>query len=660
MKRLRNTLPATLTVITLVLAQSCTDFPDAPPTFVASEVGALATEVLVGAGNIATCGTNNDEATASLLDAIPGTVVALGDNAFPDGTLADYNTCYEPTWGRHRARTYPVLGNHEYDAGNADGTFDYFGERAGPRGLGYYSFDLGAWHVIVLNDNAAFVPFAAGSVQEQWLVSDLAANTKQCTLAIWHVPLFRSSNTAGFITSPTRRILWERLYAAGADVVLNGDLHHYERFAPMRPDGTRDETTGMRQFAVGTGGESVSLPTVAIHPNSEVRAAVFGVLKLTLEDGGYSWEFVPVAGETLTDAGRGSCNGPEPPEPPPNTPPTAAFTASCSGLSCGFVDGSADADGAIAAWSWTFGDGATSSERNPSHTYAAGGTYPVRLAVTDDAGATATAEQSITVGVVNQPPSAAFRSSCTELRCAFTDASTDADGSVVAWQWSFGDGATSTEPSPAHTYASSGTYTVQLGVTDDGGGTASTSQTVTVNRAPVAHPGGPYRSEASVAFDGSRSQDPDGDTPLTYVWDFGDGTSGTGVRPTHAYRADGSYTVTVTVTDALGAPSAPARTTATIGNLPPTVNAGADATMLPGFFTLRATFSDPGADDAPWTYAIDWGDGFSSSGSASSQSSAITASHLYLLPGAYRVRVRVTDKDGGAGTDDLVVAVKVL
>ena len=269
---------------------------------------AAAPVVLTGAGNIAKCTTDNDEATAALLDGRPGWVAALGDNAFPDGTFADYTQCYDPTWGRHRSRTFAVLGNHEYDTGDAGGAFDYFGARAGPRDLGYYSVDVGDWHVIVLNDNRNYVSFAAGSPQDTWLVEDLAANDKACTIALWHVPLFLSSNFDGYTSNPSRKVIWDRLQAVGVDVVLNGQEHHYERLAPMRPDGTRDDAGGIRQFTVGTGGESVELPTLAIHPQSEVRAAVFGVLALTLRAGGYDWEFVPVAGEGFRDAGSSVCH----------------------------------------------------------------------------------------------------------------------------------------------------------------------------------------------------------------------------------------------------------------------------------------------------------------------------------------------------------------
>lgn len=272
--------------------------------------GTIESVSIAAAGNLARCSTQRDDETAKWLDLVRGTFFALGDNALPDGSLQAYLDCYEPSWGRHKARTYAVLGNHEYDTGSPDGTFDYFGTRAGPRGQGYYSFDLGSWHVVVINDNAAFVPYAAGSEQDLWLQADLAANTKKCTLAMWHAPRFLSSNFEGFIERPTRKILWDRLYAAGADVVLNAQEHHYERMAPMQPDGTRDDATGIRQFLAGTGGESppAALPTVAVHPNSEVRASVTGVLQLTLGDGGYTWSFLPLPGDPFTDAGSGLCH----------------------------------------------------------------------------------------------------------------------------------------------------------------------------------------------------------------------------------------------------------------------------------------------------------------------------------------------------------------
>jgi hypothetical protein len=263
-------------------------------------------DVLISAGNIGDCSGDEDDRTGRILDTLPGTILTLGDNAFPDGTLTDYTECYDPSWGRHKSRTWATIGNHEYNTGNANGAWDYFGDRAGPRGLGYYSFNLGDWHVIVLNDNLPNEPYAVGSPQDQWLTSDLAEDQKRCTLAAWHAPAFLSSQTAGF-TTRNRRAMWDRLYAAGVDVVLNAQQHHYERMAPMKPDGSPDPVNGIRQFNVGTGGESIELPTVAIHPQSEVRAARYGVLKLTLDSTSYRWDFIPISGSPV-DSGSAQCH----------------------------------------------------------------------------------------------------------------------------------------------------------------------------------------------------------------------------------------------------------------------------------------------------------------------------------------------------------------
>jgi hypothetical protein len=264
--------------------------------------------VFVGAGDIASCSAQGDEATARLLDglvngSLPVIVFTTGDNAYGDGTASEFAQCYDPTWGRHKARTRPAPGNHDYHGSGASGYFGYFGAAAGPAPGGYYSFDAGDWHVVVLNSNIAM---AAGSDQERWLRADLAASGKQCTLAIWHHPRFTSGTKHG--SNAGVGPLWDALYAAGADVVINGHEHSYERLAPQTPAGVADPARGLREFIVGTGGEGLSSFGTPL-PTSEVRnGATFGVLMLTLEAGEYSWEFVPVAGATFTDSGRGSCH----------------------------------------------------------------------------------------------------------------------------------------------------------------------------------------------------------------------------------------------------------------------------------------------------------------------------------------------------------------
>jgi hypothetical protein len=265
--------------------------------------------VLVGAGNIARCDRTGDEATAALLDGITGSVMVLGDNAYEHGTDAEYANCYHPTWGRHRSRTYPAVGNHEYDTSAGRPYFDYFGARAGDPAGGYYSYDLGEWHVIVLNSNKDFVSTTSNSAQLQWLRADLAAAASrgmQCTLAYWHHPRFYQGGTSAYRNTNVLPF-WNELYAAGVEVVVNAHFHLYERYAPQRPDGTPDAQRGIRQFIVGTGGYG-SDALLAASPNVEVRNNnTWGVLKLSLEPGAYSWEFVPVAGKTFTDTGRQTC-----------------------------------------------------------------------------------------------------------------------------------------------------------------------------------------------------------------------------------------------------------------------------------------------------------------------------------------------------------------
>jgi len=276
---------------------------------VSAQVAIAADPVFVGAGDIASCTSEGDEATANLLDTIPGTVYTTGDNAYESGTATEFANCYTPSWGRHKARTWPTVGNHEYydPSGNASGYFTYFGAAAGNPQEGYYSHDLGQWHVVALNSMCEKVGgCGASSPMVTWLKQDLAANPRTCTLAYFHHPLFTSGSSSG--GSSKMKPSWEALYAAGADVVLNGHVHNYERFAPQTPSGVEDRAQGIREFVIGTGGKSLNTLDSNLTNSEVLDASTYGVLKLTLHPSSYDWEFVPVAGQTFTDVGSESCD----------------------------------------------------------------------------------------------------------------------------------------------------------------------------------------------------------------------------------------------------------------------------------------------------------------------------------------------------------------
>lgn len=278
--------------------------------------------VLIGAGDIAKCGSTlaGAEATAKLLDqffaqydAAPAgekpeeaVVFTLGDNAYPRGTVRQFAECYDPTWGRHRERTRPAVGNHEYKTRDAKPYYDYFGEAAGDRDKGYYSYNLGDWHIVVLNSVCAEVQGCApGSPQYEWLVEDLKNNPSRCTLAYMHHPLFSSGKHRG---ETKIRPLVEVLYEAGAELMLAGHEHSFERFAPQTPRGDFEPGRGIRQFIVGTGGrERRKFRKTA--PHSELRdRSTYGVLKLSLHPDSYDWEFLPIAGGEFRDSGHEMCH----------------------------------------------------------------------------------------------------------------------------------------------------------------------------------------------------------------------------------------------------------------------------------------------------------------------------------------------------------------
>jgi len=404
--------------------------------------------VIAAAGDIASCTSSADEATAQLLDSIaPTRVLTLGDHVYPNGTDAEFADCYQPTWGRHKATTQPAPGNHDYNTPGAAGYYNYFGAAAGDPAKGYYAFDLGAWHIYALNSNCADVPCGAGSAQEQWLRADLAAHPQSCLAAYMHHPRFSSGATHG--STPGVSALWSALYDHRVDLVLEGHDHVYERFTRLDPTGAIDLTRGIRSFVVGTGGAglySFGTPLTG----SEARSATHGVLKLILRSAGYDWTFMPVAGSSYTDSGSDTCDGalsdPIPPSAPTNLVST---TAEAGNVGLGWGE-SNDAVGVVAyqVYRDTQLIGSTTTTSFTDTSAVGGSTYQYYVTARDAAGNNSGPSNTVTVTVngANQPPAITSNNggdtasvSAPENQIAVTDVdATDPDPDPLAYSISGG------------------------------------------------------------------------------------------------------------------------------------------------------------------------------------------------------------------------------
>jgi len=456
-----------------------------------SSAAAGDTALLIGAGDIGSCHLNSkDEATAALIQQYPSALVfTLGDNAYPEGTATDY-LCYEASWGAFKARTRPVPGNHEYYAPTpetsvAKGYFDYFNGPgidsgvAGKRGAGYYAYDHGAWRIYALNSERNLAE------QSAWMGADLATHPRTCRLVASHKPLF----TSGTNHPPDilMRPLWDTLYAYGVSVVLSAHNHQYERFTPQRPDGTLDAARGARQFVVGGGGaENLYNFTATPSPNSVVRFKGHGVLLLGLHADGYTWRYLALADQTFTDSGSSPCAG----APPPPLPAIALAVTGRTDAATQYM--TLTWTGARAAMVDVYRNGSrlTTTENDGRYTnsrsYQGTATYIYKLCDIGTSNCSNDATISFGGGAPppNAPPTADFTSRCTGLTCTFTDGSTDRDGSVTGWEWSFGDGGTSTTRHPTRIYSAAGTYPVSLRVTDNAGATGGRTVPLTVTQAP--------------------------------------------------------------------------------------------------------------------------------------------------------------------------------
>lgn len=293
------------------MAPTVTPSPSASaaPVTVPTPVPGESPTVVHAVGDIAMAASSGDEATAQLLDTLAGPILTLGDSVYENGTASEFQQVFDPSWGRHKSRIRPVPGNHEYNTPEAAGYFGYFGAAAGDPGKGFYAYDLGPhWRVIAINSEleARFSGGGLESLQLEWLEQELKASAGKHVLALWHHPRY-SSGIHG--DSPFMEPMWDLLVAHGAELVLAGHDHLYERFAPLNQDGQRDAARGLRSFVVGTGGAQLYPITDGVGPNSEAHNdKTWGVLALRLYSNRYEWEFVPVAGQTYRDRGESACH----------------------------------------------------------------------------------------------------------------------------------------------------------------------------------------------------------------------------------------------------------------------------------------------------------------------------------------------------------------
>jgi PKD repeat protein len=420
-------------------------------------------------------------------------------------------------------------------------------------------------------------------------------------------------------------------------------------------DGGGDPIEGATvEFALTSAGEGAGTTPPSARTNLEGRAQAFVLLgdKLGVQSG----------------EARVVADGPTSPKAtftalatsPDNRVPRADFDWSCEGLTCGFTDASEDSDGTVTGWSWTFGDGGTSSEREPEHSYASGGTYTVTLTVTDDGGSTDESSDEVTATAPSAPPAnraprADFAVSCQDLDCAFTDQSEDQDGTIESRHWDFGDGTTSTERNPSHSYGSAGQYDVTLTVTDDDGAEDGRVRTVEPE-APAPPPPPPANDPPQAEFEVScqdlrctfvdRSTDGDGSV-AAWRYEFGDGASSTERNPSHTYAAPGRYEVLLLVTDDDGAADTRTRTAEPAAPPPPPPgNVPPEADFDVRCRKLTCSFEDKSKDDDGAIVSWSWNFG---DGNTSSERDPV---HTYATPDRFDVVLTVTDDRGATDTKE--------
>jgi len=289
---------------TSTVTQAATPSQTPTPTATLTVTPTSTPVTLAAVGDIAICGQEGDDQTAALIADWNADIIIAGDANNEDGTLWQYQNCFEPSWGKYIDRIHTVAGNHDYYSDPINNYYTYFGDRAGEAGKGYYSFDLGTWHVVGLNSNCGFVPCGPSSEQVAWLKQDLAESKNLCTLAFWHVPRWNSgpAKQANWVQE-----FWDALYQAGAEIVINGHDHHYERTGKIDAKGLPDKQNGIIEFILGTGGAGHYYLEDAFAFSEKMIFGEFGVLKLTLESDRFRWQFINVENQVI-DEGESNCH----------------------------------------------------------------------------------------------------------------------------------------------------------------------------------------------------------------------------------------------------------------------------------------------------------------------------------------------------------------
>ena len=312
-------MPLALLTVGAVSCAPPVQITPAPATASAAEIGVTGASIMLGVGDIARCGYDGDERTAHMVDSmlradsvakVNVEVFTLGDNAYPDGSASNFALCFTPSWGdtakRIMKKIHPAAGNHEYVTTGSAPYYQYFGSKAGPTKTGYYSYDVGEWHVMVINSEIIVGSFslAERNAQEDWVRADLKSTQKPCTMAYWHNPLFSS----GWHGSDRKLLsIWQILFDGGVTLILNGHDHDYERFLPQTPAGVLDTINGMAEYVVGTGGGVLrGFAAKQVANSASQIQGYYGVLKLTLGKGEYRSVFVDVSGR-MWDPSGGKC-----------------------------------------------------------------------------------------------------------------------------------------------------------------------------------------------------------------------------------------------------------------------------------------------------------------------------------------------------------------